>query len=58
MLKEKNYPEPLIDEQFRKAGERSRKSLIFKQRKEKIKDDKKVRLILLTIQKIPPSTSG
>ena len=38
-LKDKNYPEPLIDEQFGKAKERDRKSLIFKQRKEKEKDE-------------------
>ena len=53
-LKEKNYPEHLIDEQFGRAKEKDRKSLIFKQRKGKATDDKKVRLIFTHNAKNPP----
>ena len=56
-LKEKltlrNYPEDLIERKFRKAKEKNRKELIFKQRKPPQKDDK-VRLIFTHTAANPP----
>ena len=56
-LKEKfiarKYPIDLVEEQFRKAKEKDRKSLIFKSRKQKSVDDK-VRLIFTHNRGNPP----
>ena len=53
-LKIKNYPDSVIDKQFRRAKKKDRRSLIFQQRSPKTKSDDKVRLIFTQNAKNPP----
>ena len=53
-LMDRNYPLDLIEKQFSKATDKDRKSLIFKNRKQKNKNDKKVRFIFTHNQSNPP----
>ena len=54
-LKERNYPENLIEKQFEKAKGKTRKSLIFNQRKNRMQDGaNKVRLMFTHTQANPP----
>ena len=53
-LKIKNYPDSVIDQQFRRAKKKDRRSLIFQQRSPKTKSDDKVRLIFTQNAKNPP----
>ena len=50
----RKYPVDLVEKQFQRAREKDRKSLIFQKRKEKNKDDKKVRLIFTHNRGNPP----
>ena len=53
-FKGRNYPCSLIDEKFEKAKSKDRRNLIFQKRKNKQKEDDKVRLILTHTQANPP----
>jgi hypothetical protein len=57
-LKEKfldrNYPPNLIEQQFERAKSKERKSLIFQNRKDKSKPDRKVRLMFTHTKSNPP----
>ena len=57
-LKEKfisrKYPQELVDEQFQKARKKDRKKLIFQERKNNQKEDKKVRFIFTHNRGNPP----
>ena len=53
-FEERNYPSNLVDNQFEKAKNKDRKSLIFKQRKQKNVKDDKIRLIFTHNQANPP----
>ena len=50
----RNYPESVIKESISRAESKSRTDLIFGQRKQKVKNDKKVRLIFTHNSKNPP----
>ena len=51
---DRNYPTNLIEQQFEKAKSKERKSLIFQNRKDKTKGDKKVRLMFTHTKTNPP----
>ena len=53
-LEERNYPKELIEEQFRRAKMKDRKSLIYQKRNPNTKKDQKVRLIFTQNQANPP----
>ena len=53
-LKEKNYPEEMIEENFTKAKKKDRKGLIFQERKKKSQNDEKTRLIFTFNKNNPP----
>ena len=53
-LKEKNYPEQVINKQFEMAKSKDRKELIYKPRPQKLKDDGKTRLIFTYNASNPP----
>jgi hypothetical protein len=48
------YPEKVVNEQIRKAESKDRKTLIFKNRSQNTRGDKKVRLIFTNNQANPP----
>ena len=50
----RNYPEDVIEKQVKRAESQSRKDLIFGERKQKVKKDKKVRLIFTHNERNPP----
>ena len=51
---ERMYPEKVVNEQIRKAESKDRKTLIFKNRSQNTRGDKKVRLIFTNNQANPP----
>ena len=53
-LKKRNYPEELINSNFRKARKKSRENLIYQTRNDKSGPDKKVRLIFTYNRGNPP----
>ena len=52
-LMDRNYPEKLVDEKFRKAKQKNRRELIFQARKQQKSDDK-VRLLFTHSSANPP----
>ena len=53
-FEERNYPTKLIDKQFQRANQKTRKSLIFQNRQDKKVKDDKIRLIFTHNQANPP----
>ena len=53
-LKEKNYPEELVEEKFEKARKKNRKEIIFQERRKKQVNDGKTRLIFTHNKQNPP----
>ena len=51
---QKNYPEKVIDDKFKKAKKKDRKEIIFQQRKKKKENDNKTRLIFTYNERNPP----
>ena len=51
---ERSYPPALIDKQFERAKSKERKSLIYQNRRDKSKSDRKIRLMFTHTKSNPP----